>query len=122
MPSKKITPEMLHRERVLWEAAESDHWGEPSCFFAVEPGNCSGRLQAAHLIPRQRLRKHVPKWKVKQAIADHRNGIVLCERHHGLLDRKLLELPREKLPESVEAFAEEYKLKWSLGRDYGKGR
>ena len=119
----KETPEQRHREKVFWNACESDHFGEPSCYLASVVGGCSGRLEAAHLVPRQRLRKHVPAEQLDEAIADERNGIVLCHRHHSQMDSKLKQFfTRKVLPPSVEKFAEEYGLGWSLGRDYGAKR
>jgi len=55
-----------------------------------------------------------------ELLADGRNGWLLRERHHGLKTARLIEIPRDFLPASVESFAEEYWLEGALDRDFGE--
>jgi hypothetical protein len=104
----------------------------PVCFFA-HLGNCQGRLVRAHLIPKQRIKREVqsrdrqhPPLPMNDVIWDPRCWTWMCggygygnAGHHGRFDAKQLRIPRYRLPEGVEEFAEEYGLVWSLDRDYG---
>lgn len=97
---------------------------EPLCALK-RLGPCRGRLQAHHIIERQRLqtlhdRARIGKriygsgrydWPILLAslddlIADARNGLWLCEWHHP----RAPELTAEELPESVYEFASDYDL------------
>jgi hypothetical protein len=105
-------------------------------------GPCSGRLQADHPIDKQRIRNAqmdaramngdpppedttpphalaLIRTELDDLIADHRNGWLLCERHHEVVrTRKLVRVPRLLLPSSVQQFADDYGLDWSLDRDF----
>lgn len=84
-------------------------------------GACRGGLQAHHVVPRQRLRiafSAAPEWALELAVADSRNGLMLCEKHHGLHESKL-EWDDMPDPEGLQAFAEQYGVQWSLARDFG---
>lgn len=104
-----------------------------SCYlraFTAEP--CRGRLQRAHLVKQQTLRREV--WNTR-----YRRGFELpllrtflgwpcwwvwaCEHHHYMLDKsRKLRVPRHKLPPALEAAAAEYELGWWLDREYGELR
>lgn len=102
--------------------------------FSAVP--CDGRLVKAHLIPKQRIRREVtsrrgvavdvPARAVLYSILwDERCWIPACGGptgiggHHGMLDGRVLAVPRGALPDGLEAYAVEHGLAWSLDRDYG---
>ena len=99
------------------------------CFFE-HLGDCQGRLVRAHLIPKSRMRRHLAYElkmspdEIERTIWDERAWIPLCGGptgiggHHGRLDSKQLHLNYSELPTAVKEFAEEYRLEWSLARDY----
>ena len=94
-----------------------DSW---RCLFHDE-GDCDGRLQAHHLIPRQTLkalarRGIIEPAKLDEAIADARNGIIVCESDHAL---KVPRLKRDDLPERVESFADDWGVAAELDSFYG---
>lgn len=49
-----------------------------------------------HLIPKQRLDD--------EAALDGRNGVLLCRRHHDLIEGRRLTIPLERLPEGFAQF------------------
>lgn len=95
----------------------------PGCWVAyhiVDPGPCSGRLVAAHLIPRQLLkREHIDQMDPR-VLVPMCGGVVGIGGHHGQLDHsRTLRIPRDALPPEVEEFAAEHGLLWYLEREYG---
>lgn len=67
-------------------------------------GPCGGRLDPAHLIPKQLIRRE----GYERLAWDQRVWVPICRRHHAALDTaRTLRIPREKLPASVEMFAAE---------------
>lgn len=93
----------------------------PTCFLAqFAPGSpCDGRMEHAHLIREQTIRKHVSRSKlILWAPAVWRPA---CHRHHGLLDQsKTLRIPRSAIPAETEAWALEHGLSWWLAETYGE--
>lgn len=87
----------------------------PQCFFAAR-GDCEGRLDRAHLIPKQRMRIRNMD---KDILWDPRCWVPMCRKHHTAFDHHFINLRRKDLPIGVEQFAAEHKLEWSLTRDYG---
>lgn len=97
------------------------------CWFAALPGAgpCTGRLVRCHLIAQQTLRRELGRgWR--RTADDPRSwvwgcgGPTGCSGHHGMLDyARTLRVPRELLPEGVEALAAEVGLVWWLERTYG---
>lgn len=92
-------------------------------------GDCRGPLQKAHLIAKQTLRREVighpkPKrgWTADEfaLLWDERVWVLACELHHGRFDGHRLVVPREALPEPLEAFAVEIGLGHWLDRRYGE--
>src|SRR4051812_26964881 len=88
--------------------------------FSTRP--CEGRLIRAHLIPRQLLKRE----GLARFIDDPATwvpgcgGITGCSGHHGQLDSaRTLRVPREALPEALEAFCADHGLLWFLDREYG---
>lgn len=84
------------------------------CLAHDDPSECELPLRAHHVITQQALRKHGLagfRWET-------RNGIPVCEsghrRHHSGLER----IPRERLPASAIAFADEVGLDWMIDRYY----
>lgn len=90
----------------------------PTCFLAQFTGTpCAGRLERAHLICEQTIRKHVSRSKlVLWAPAVWRPA---CHAHHWMLDQaKTLRIPRSAIPAETEAWAAEHGLLWWLDRTY----
>lgn len=105
------------------------------CWFAkVDARACSGRLERCHLLSKQTIRREVwqsRKWKTSgllpatffDLVWDRRVWVPGCSGHHYLLDQsKKLTIPRESLPDGVEAYAEQWELAWWLTREYGEIR
>lgn len=133
-----MTPAERHREGVFAQAGEGGR--SIRCHVAwlrsagMDYPECSGRLQAAHVISRQSLRllrsnmeiaphrypsddprHNLLKHDLDALCADPRNGLILCDRHHSAFDRRngqALLLPY--LPEHVWEFAREYGLEYRL--------
>ena len=76
---------------------------------------CEGPIQRAHWLDKQVLKRRAPDLD----IWDRRLWRPVCERHHNLVDRRLLDVPRDLVPESVEELAAGYDLGWWLDRRYG---
>jgi hypothetical protein len=119
------TPKQAHREGVMRRF-------DGRCFYAdLEKHPCAGRLQAHHVIPVQRLRHEhsIKAWSrtdhpllavtLDELVADPRNGVPLCERHHKAWHDGTRRPLREQLPAEVEAFAAEFWLTFSLDYDFG---
>jgi hypothetical protein len=97
----------------------------PGCWVAhnvIGCGPCDGRLIAAHLIPRQLLKReglssHAWDEAVYVPVC---GGAMGLSGHHGQIDGRTLRIPREKLPDALEAFCEAHELVWWLDRTYGE--
>jgi hypothetical protein len=92
----------------------------PACFLAQFTGTpCGGRMERAHLIREQTIRREVSRSKlVLWAPAVWRPA---CHVHHGELDQsKKLRLPRSAIPAETEAWAAEHGLAYWLDREYGE--
>lgn len=97
----------------------------PGCWVAlhiVEPGECTGQLVRAHLIPKQTIRREAQD----ADLWDPRTWVLICGGatgiggHHGRLDTsRTIRIPRDALPPEVEDFAAQYRLTWWLERTYG---
>lgn len=98
--------------------------------FSARP--CEGRLERAHLIPQQTIRRELrlarPRRKGGRAeqryawrvIWDERIWVPACQAHHHALDQsRKLRISRSDLPQTVEDYAEEHGLGWWLARAYG---
>jgi hypothetical protein len=86
-------------------------------------GECYPWLQGHHIIRRSVMKARLPIEQVPRAIADGRNIIPLCERHHHRVthgwDRdKLAHHITARLPE-LRAFAVEYDLDAALDHELG---
>lgn len=121
------------------------------CWFAHRPGAgpCSGRLQRAHWIKQQVLRRevgplaldcptcgapageHCARWPklscggrvlaLQAVLWDPRVWTLICETHHRALDHaRTLRVDRVELPRGVEEYAAERGLAWWLDREYGE--
>lgn len=119
---KAPSPKARHRAGVM------KRWGEVC--YARAKGGCAGRIEAAHWIATQRLaaiqtnariairngrevsdpRRLLVDMPLTGLIADDRNGVPLCMRHHASFDKRngqeLVLMP----PGEVREFAEEYDL------------
>lgn len=63
---------------------------------------CDGPTEAHHLIPQRILRKHYPEGD--PIFKDLDNVVALCGRHHNNVERGLLHLPDEALPDDFGRF------------------
>lgn len=73
-------------------------------YCAAMGARCDGRIQLHHLVPQQRIkrehkaavaayRRGGPKpWALGRMLADERNLVPLCKRHHELVEQHLLEI------------------------------
>lgn len=122
--------------RTRWHGSRSV--SEPACWLAAfsrEP--CDGRLEQAHLVPKQIIRREV--WNrvhhakepdealaprlpptARDLLWDERTWVPACYRHHTMLDvARTLTVPRGALPPGLTEFCAEFGLTWWLDREYG---
>lgn len=98
-----------------------------ACIFRHKGGCSSPRAQAHHLLPQQRIKRAhksavaehrrsggAKPWSLSLALADDRNLVGLCKRHHELVTAGLL---RVEPPAEAFMFAEEIGLPGSLDGD-----
>lgn len=125
-----------------------DDRGRPApCWFGSnvsDPHKCEGRIEGAHWIKQQRIRKvleltlpvrlgdgdYVYDEERRQelillAIWDPRNGVPACNRDHTVFDSqrtplrsKQIVVWRHQVPAHVEAFAEDWGLTHELDRKH----
>ena len=92
----------------------------PACFLAQFTGTpCGGRMERAHLIREQTIRREVSRSKlILWAPAVWRPA---CHVHHGELDQsKKLRLPRSAIPAETELWAATNGLTYWLDKTYGE--
>src|SRR5438034_9821977 len=82
--------------------------------FSDKP--CQGRMDPVHLISKQVLKR---KFGGVFDVWDHRIVVRACRYHHGQMDNYRLSVPREALPEALEAMCAELGVGWWLDRRYG---
>lgn len=116
-----VTPAQRHREDTFRRHA--NEWEEVACYFADE-GGCRGRLQAAHIISAQMLKRLHERntylalhqrphnqdlfvAAISTLLADGRNGVPACERHHHLHEGPVLHC---QAPEAFYEFVADYGL------------
>lgn len=93
------------------------------CYLArIGYTGCDGMLDAAHMIPKQRLKalfktRGMPASKLAAAVWDPRVTVPICRRHHGLLDGKTIRLAAGQYPRKMHEYAAEYALEWRSERD-----
>jgi hypothetical protein len=99
--------------------------GHGDCFLAAFSDRpCAGRMQKAHLIRQQTIRREL-RWRndgedVAATLWDERVWRAACYRHHTMLDQaRTLRIPRSAIPAETEAYAGEFGLGWWLDRTYG---
>lgn len=80
--------------------------------------NCDGPWDRHHLIRKNRLRQELADEVAELAVQDDRNLVTTCRRHHELVERALVRLHRDELPEQIEAFAADFRLEGWLDRYY----
>ena len=84
-------------------------------------GQCEGIHQWHHCLKQQVLRREIKgHLALLVALADHRNLMRLCSKHHEWVTGARIHFTRDELPESVEEFASEFGLTWRLDHDYGR--
>jgi len=115
-----VTAEEQHRAGVWRRFA--DRRGRVQCYATMVgvPHDCRGKIQADHVLERQRLRRRARELGVPEdkLIADDRNGVPLCEVLNGSPRRREI-LRQAGVPVQVMQFAIEWGLEWDLERDYG---
>lgn len=92
----------------------------PECFLAqfAPEVPCAGRMEKAHLIRAQTIRREVSRARL--VVWDPRVWRPACFRHHVMLDQtKTLVVPRSAIPAETEQWARENGLAWWLERTYG---
>lgn len=112
-----MTPAQRHREDTFRRHA--DEYERVSCYFAEE-GGCRGRLQAAHILSAQRLKwmhsiagmgygptQELALIDLDELLADGRNGVPVCERHHHLHEGAILHC---QAPAAFYEFVADYGL------------
>jgi hypothetical protein len=109
--------------------------GHEHCFlaqFSSEP--CAGRMERAHLLRQQTLRRHLTSIMreevnaclmsdedVRLFVWDERTWRPACHRHHTAFDQsKTLRIPRSAIPADTEQYAREWGFGWFLDRTYGE--
>lgn len=126
----KLSPTAKSEHRAGVFALARNDLGIVRCYADPTAASCRGRLQAAHWISVQTLkRKHAlavtpPRGlaypegpanlaaaTLSELVADPRNGVPLCEMHHQAFDHHRLSLTP---PPSVIDFASEYGLEHLL--------
>lgn len=94
---------------------------------------CDGKVQSHHCLKQQTIKRLFPRTSLRstdeeirenrallaRALKDSRNLLPACKRHHDLWHAGRLDVPREAVPEAVEAFAEDYGLAYELDRMFG---
>jgi hypothetical protein len=83
--------------------------------FSDKP--CEGRMDAAHLLSKQWLKKAT--YPLEVSIWDGRFWLPACRYHHAQFDNYRLKVPRESIPAPLESLCEELGLTWALDRRYG---
>ena len=84
---------------------------------------CEGVHDWHHVLKRQVLTRELKgTGRMVEALADRRNLVRVCRKHHEWLTGCRIHLSREDLPASVEEFAAEHNLEWALDRYYGELR
>jgi hypothetical protein len=101
----------------------SDHRALPgaavTCWlrqFSVKERACEGRMDRAHLIAQQVLRREGHP----EACQDRRSWVPACRWHHSQFDNyRGVVVPREMLPAGFLELCEEIGLSWWVDRRYG---
>ncbi len=86
------------------------------CQIHDDPLDCEKPIQAAHLIPKQSLRRR----GLYEHVYDPRNGIGACYRAHRRSDSGLERFPAHCISDEAWEFAEELELDWYLEKLYGE--
>lgn len=81
------------------------------------PDFCWGRMDPAHLIPKNAIRRELKRWTRTEGIVwDPRVIVPVCRGHHANWDNCRITLAREELPKAVWEFATEYDPLTPTGR------
>jgi hypothetical protein len=83
---------------------------------------CDGRMDRAHLLPRQLMRRELKgRPDLPALLVDGRGWMPACRAHHSAFDTaRPMRVPRSSLPEGLESFAEGLGLLWWIEREYGE--
>ena len=91
--------------------------GHARCAFAGWSA-CDGPLDAHHVIPQRVLKRELPADALPDALADPRNGVPVCRRHHDALECRSLRLAPSQAHEGLRAFAAQHGLGWYVEREW----
>ena len=91
------------------------------CQMAEVGDPCDSKMDAHHVIKQQTIRNNVPGEVRMTAQWDPRNGIPLCRKHHSRVTLGTDQVPKDRLPGEIWAFAADYGLSWVLERAYKEG-
>lgn len=76
---------------------------------------CEGRLERAHLIPQQLMKRE----GLRDHVTDPATWVPACRRHHTMLDvSRTIRVPWDNLPEATIVFAADHGLMPWLEREY----
>lgn len=111
MSRRKMTPEEATDALVFHIQVTSR-----GCQLHDDEDECEEPIQAAHIIPKQTLRRHGHEDK----LWDPRNGLGACYKAHRRSDGAVERFPVERIPSEAWEYAREVDLEWWLERVYGK--
>lgn len=86
------------------------------CEIHDDPGDCEFPVQAAHIIPKQALRRR----SLYEYVYDPRNGIAACYRAHRRSDAGIERFPSSTFSPAFWEFADEIGLRWLVEKLYGQ--
>ncbi len=108
---RRLTPDEMEQALAFWLIVTGQ-----GCQVHDDPLDCEKPIQAAHLIPKQALRRR----GLFEHVYDPRNGIGACYRAHRRSDAGIERFPVAYIPIEAWEFAEELGLDWMLERLYGE--
>lgn len=97
----------------------ADCWVRRNVSLPPEALSCDGQLDGHHVLPKQWLKSEFSRLRViptrdvlgaatlSDWLNDPRNGILVCRRHHDLLENARIAIDPESLPPCVVEFAAE---------------
>lgn len=128
-PKRKSAPKPTRQQKRDWSAARAKVDREGECrLWGGRQGECEGRLEAAHLIGRDRdsvplIAQEGDGFRTGPVIRVAPERIVpLCARHHGMYDRHEVDLlGRLHLVEELQAVADS-RVGWESGIECSRRR
>jgi hypothetical protein len=116
--SRRAPRRAADREAIYTYAFQ--HPDQPTCWlkqFSVKERACEGRMDRAHLVEQQTLKKEGHP----ELCPDPRTWVPACRWHHTQFDGHFgVQVPRSALPVELEKLCEEIGLGWYLDRRFGE--